>query len=175
MVYAKQVIVNDRKRYFFQIGYNIKIENQFYKIFDLEEMFWDEEIDSVTANTSSIQEFNDNLTPREGYMYFIELMGIDGLLGFQVYYKNYAHNSPRRKEVYLYAADAGRFNKKYIPNAIMSPDYPTLRFNNPTSSDHAGRMYFEGLKFQLKRLENIDPKDITYIELSDYMAGSMLG
>lgn len=172
MSFAKNIIIDKVKKYHFFIGFNFEIDGDYYQIEDLEEMKWDDKPGSAVTTGATSNWNVTNLTPLEGYAYYIEKVGIDGFCGFQVLFKDYPHNAPRREATYFYMEDASRHKPMFIPHVIFNPDYPTYKLYNPTASSNTPRMFFYGEKWKIKKL-SIRPDQIT--KLTDYMKGSMKG
>ena len=187
MSFARNIIIDGVRKYHFFIGFLFEYENQVYRINRMEEMIWNEtstttgsRIAAIGAGLTVTVDFDKTLTPKEGFAYWFEFIGIDGFCGYQVLHKGYPHNAPARRETFLFKEDAGRFNGKYLPHIILNPDFPTYKFTNPKAFVNIPHMYFRGEKWDYSILKEGEAASErarigTIPRLENYMVGSMPG
>ena len=150
-----QILLSEKK-YNFRIGHNIKVGKEFYKILGIEWLQHYELVSSVSAGSSADQSFESNLKPSEGYMYWIEFIGIDGALGFQLKYPAVPRWTVHGEKRYIYRHRASFMNPIYHPFLVYNPQYPRFTFYNPEASSKSAVIYFEGERFMVQKLRQED-------------------
>lgn len=170
------IFIDGERKYKFRIGYVIKIGKNFYRITGIEELRWTEALGSLAATTATTYDFSTYMKPLDGYIYFVEYMGIDGFCGFALQFpKGIVHGAPRGQTSYVYKDEAGKLNPMYYPMVITSPNYPTWATYNPESSANNADAYFFGERWKVNKLTQPEISEITsYEELTDY-ANSGIG
>lgn len=169
------IFIDNERKYKFLIGYNIKIGQDFYRIDGIEKLRHEEALTALATVTASTYDFSTYLKPLDGYMYFIEKMGIDGFCGFALQFpKGIVHGAPRGETEYVYKDEAGKLNPEYYPFIITTPNYPTWAYYNPTTATNTSYAYFKGERWKVHKINSseLTGKD-TYIELLDYTNGGI--
>lgn len=149
-------VILSEKKYNFKIGYIFKDGNQFYQIIGIEPLDHYEEVSSVAATSSADQSFSNELKPSEGYAYWIEKVGIDGALGFQLKFPSVPRWTVHGNKRFLYRHRAGYMNMIYRPFLVINPDYPRFTFHNPEASAMEAVIYFEGERWALRSIKSGD-------------------
>lgn len=167
------LFIDNKRKYKFLIGYVIKTGAKYFKIDGIEELRHSEAIGSLAAATASTKDWDTYMKPLDGYIYFIQEMGIDGFCGFALQFpKGIVHGAPRGETEYVYKDEAGKLNPKYYPFIITSPDYPTWATNNPKAAANNSQAYFYGERWKVHQLQPHEiPKD--YTELTNYALGGI--
>lgn len=165
-------ILLTKKKYNFKLGYVIKVGNLFYKIIGIEWLQHYEEVSSVAANSSADQSFSTDLKPSEGYGYWIEKVGIDGALGFQLKFPAVPRWTVHGNKRYIYRHRASYMNPIYMPFLVINPDYPRFTFYNPEASAMEGVIYFEGERWLLKQISAAEVGEY-YTDLTSYTEKSI--
>lgn len=167
------IFIDDKRKYKFLVGYVLKLGAKFYRIDGIEELRHSESIGSLAATTASTKDWDTYLKPLDGYIYFIQEMGIDGFVGFALQMpKGIVHGAPRGETQYVYKDEAGRLNPKYYPFVLTPPNYPTWAIYNPTGAANTSQAYFFGERWKVHKLESHEvAKD--YTELTDYTLGGI--
>ena len=158
-----QVLVT-KKKFNFKLGYVIKVGRQFFELLGIEPFNHYELIASVTAGTAQTQNFNANLTPSMGYMYWIEKVGIDGALGFQLTFPAVPRWTVHGLRRYIYRHRASFVNPIPLQILIRNPEFPRFTFFNPELTDKLAVMYFEGERFIVKECAETS----VYTDLTSY-------
>jgi hypothetical protein len=146
-----QILVT-KKKYNFKLGYVIKVGKEYYEIIGIEWLHHPEKVNSVDATDSADQSFSENLKPSEGYAYWIEEIGIDGALGFQLKFPAVPRWTVHGNKRYIYRHRASFMNPLYFPFLVLNPDYPRFTFYNPENSAKEAVMYFTGERWLLDKL-----------------------
>ena len=154
-----QILLSEKK-YNFKIGYIIKVGTAFYQINGIEPIFHYDVIDSVATVSSADQSFESDLKPNDDYMYWIEKMGIDGALGFQLKFPKTQRWTVHGNKRYIYRHRASFMNPAYMPFLVINPQYPIFTFYNPERSAKEAVMYFEGEKWLTTKLKQSDIEEI---------------
>jgi len=160
-------ILLSKKKYNFKLGYVIKVGREFYEIQGIEWLQHYEPIDSVAAGESGDQSFETDLKPSEGYFYWIERMGIDGALGFQLKFPSVPRWTVHGNKRYFYRHRASFLNPIYKPFLVRNPQYPRFTFYNPEVAAKTAIMYFEGERWIVKNLERSEIGDY-WTDLTSY-------
>lgn len=168
------IFIDDKRKYKFIIGYNIKIGEDYFRIDGIEELRHKEAMTALATVTASTYDFDTYLKPLDGYMYFIESMGIDGFCGWALQFpKGIVHGAPRGETQYVYKDEAGKLNPKYYPFIITSPNYPTWAYYNPTTATNTSTAYFFGERWRIRKLGSSETPPKEYVELLDYTRGGI--
>lgn len=141
-----QVLVT-KKKFNFKLGYVIKIGRQFFELIGIEPFTHYELIASVATVTAQAQSFAANLTPSIGYMYWIEKVGIDGALGFQLTFPAVPRWTVHGLRRYIYRHRASFINMIPLEILVRNPQFPRFTFYNPETTAKLAVMYFEGERF----------------------------
>lgn len=144
-----QILIT-KKKFNFKLGYVIKVGREFYELIGIEPFHHYEAIDSVATLTAQAQSFQANLLPSTGYMYWIEKMGIDGALGFQLTFPAVPRWTVHGLRRYIYRHRASFMSPIYMPILVRNPQFPRFTFYNPELAAKLGIMYFEGERFIVK-------------------------
>jgi hypothetical protein len=139
-----------KKKYNFKLGYIIKIGREFFELLGIEPFTHYELIASVAAGVAQTQNFNANLTPSSGYMYWIEKMGIDGALGFQLTFPAVPRWTVHGLRRYIYRHRASFTNAIHMPILVRNPQFPRFTYFNPELAAKVGIMFFEGERWIVK-------------------------
>jgi len=158
-----QILVT-KKKFNFKLGYTIKVGREFFELIGIEPFTHYELIASVAAGTAQDQSFQANLMPSTGYMYWIEKVGIDGALGFQLKFPAVPRWTVHGLKRYIYRHRASFMNPKPLEILVRNPQYPRFTFYNPELTAKLAVMYFEGERFIV---EKTGAKDI-YTDLTSY-------
>lgn len=156
-----------KKKYNFKIGYIIKVGNNFYQIIGIEPFHHYELINSVNAESSGDQSFESNLKPSEGFINWIEELGIDGALGFQLKFPAVPRWTVHGNKRYLYRHQASFMNKLYMPFLVQNPEYPRFTFYNPELVAETGVMFFKGERWLVIKISQNDVGDY-WADLTSY-------
>ena len=169
------IFINGERKYIFRIGYVIKIGQNFYRIKGIEELRWKESMTALATVTASTYDFSTYMKPLDGYIYFVEYMGIDGFCGFAVQFpKGIVHGAPRGQTEYVYKDEAGKLLPMYYPMIITSPNYPTWAYYNPTGLTRTDDAYFFGERWKVDLLSPAEIAEVTsYEELTDYASSGI--
>lgn len=160
-------ILLSKKKYNFKIGYHIKVGSLFYEILGIEWLQHYESVDEVAAGVSGEQSFESELKPSEGYLYWIEKVGIDGALGFQLKFPSVPRWTVHGNKRYFYRHRASFLNPLYKPFLVKNPEYPRFTFYNPEVAAKKAIMYFEGERFLTKTIERSQVGDY-WTDLTSY-------
>lgn len=158
-----QILIT-KKKFNFKLGYNIKVGREFFELIGIEPWTHYELIASVAAGIAQDQSFATNLTPSLGYMYWIEKVGIDGALGFQLKFPSVPRWTAHGLKRYIYRHRASFTNMKPMEILIRHGYYPQFTFYNPELTAKLGVMYFEGERFIVKPTGERD----VYTDLTSY-------
>ena len=158
-----QILIT-KKKFNFKLGYVIKVGREFYEILGIEPFTHYELIASVATGVAQTQNFNANLTPSQGYMYWIEKMGIDGALGFQLTFPAVPRWTVHGLRRYIYRHRASFINPIHMPILIRNPQFPRFTYFNPELDAKVGIMFFEGERWIIKQVA--EPS--TYTDLTSY-------
>ncbi|KKN15261.1 hypothetical protein LCGC14_0987800 [marine sediment metagenome] len=159
-----QILITKNK-FNFKIGYIIKVHREFFEILGIEPFNHYEAITGIETLKAGDQSFESNLRPSDGYMYWIEKMGIDGALGFQLKFPAVPRWTVHGEKRYIYRHRASFLNMIYMPILLRNPNYPRFTFYNPELSTKAAIMYFEGERWIISRIEgDVD----VYTDLTSY-------
>ena len=158
-----QILIT-KKKFNFKLGYNIKVGKEFFELIGIEPFTHYELINSVAAGIAQDQSFATNLTPSMGYMYWIEKVGIDGALGFQLKFPAVPRWTVHGLKRYIYRHRASFINMKPMEILIRHPNYPRFTFYNPELTAKLGVLYFEGERFIVKPVGEREP----YTDLTSY-------
>jgi len=153
-----------KKKYNFKLGYIIKVGREFYEILGIEPFTHYELIASVATGVAQTQNFNANLTPSQGYMYWIEKMGIDGALGFQLTFPAVPRWTVHGLRRYIYRHRASFINPIHMPILVRNPQFPRFTYFNPEVAAKVGIMFFEGERWIIKQTEESN----VYTDLTSY-------
>ena len=160
-----QILIT-KKKYNFKIGYIIKVSRKFFQIIGIEPFTHPELINAVLAGASQDQAFSANLTPSSGYMYWIEEMGIDGALGFQLKFPQVQRWTVHGLKRYIYRHRASFMNPIQMPILVRETQTLRFTFHNPEAATKTAIMYFTGERWIVK------PKDAgevdIYTDLTSY-------
>ena len=175
------VFLDPTRKYKFLIGHYFKTgrrEKVYYQIIGIDEVLrWRQSTGAVTASSTTTKDWDTYLKPLDGYAYFIEKMGIEGKVGFQLQFpKGINHGTPRGEAKYLYASEAGKGNPWYYPIIVIPPFYPTWALNNPDTSDRTGYGYFFGEKWRVRKIASseVTPNiEKLATEMTDYALGGI--
>lgn len=168
--------IDDRRVYKFRPGQNIKVNERFYRIRDLERMKYWESLGSVAAGATGTKEFNPTLQPRDDYLYFIEDWGIDGNCQFRLEFPlGQPHMFPRSADEYIDFDLANKLMPMYFPVIVKKPDYPAVRLYNPTGAANTSIMWIFGQKFYVDDITRTPPPVNEYIEMTDFPKAGNLG
>ncbi len=171
------LFIDSEKIYKFRIGHNIKILENYYRIDNIQPLYHKEACGSCSATDTLTKDFDTYLKPREGYLYFIEHVGIDGFCGFHFQMpKGQPHLTPQGYGEYIYFDIANPLDPYYLPFIVEPPNYPVLKLYNPEAAANNSDASFEGQKMQVKKLEGAEiPPKGQYTELIDYTTSGELG
>ena len=158
-----QILIT-KKKFNFKLGYIIKVGREFFELIGIEPFTHYELIASVATLTAQDQSFATNLTPSQGYMYWIEKIGIDGALGFQLKFPAVPRWTVHGLKRYIYRHRASFTNPKPMEILIRNPNYPRFTFYNPELTAKLGVMYFEGERFIVKPVGESN----VYTDLTSY-------
>ena len=166
------IFIDNERKYKFRIGNVVKIGTRIYKITNIEPLIHKESCGAIT--TTGTKDFDSYLKPREGYLYFIEYVAIDGRCEFQFQYpKGQPHYTPRGYQEYIGFDRANIDDPLYAPFIVINPEYPSVYLYNPTGVANTSYMTFEGEKFEVTEVtENAPPIDM---EICDYPRSGSLG
>lgn len=138
-----QILITNQK-FNFKLGYVIKVGKEYYTILGIEPFSHYEAVDSVATLTAQDQSFATNLTPSNGYMYWIEEIGIDGALGFQLKFPAVPRWTVHGEKRYIYRHRASFINPLNFNILIRNPQYPRFTFYNPELAAKLAIIYFGG-------------------------------
>lgn len=164
-----QIIIDNVRKYRFRIGFIIKIGSTFLEIQGIEPLQTYYNTNTLTTLQEIPQSFQDELTPSPNYVYWIEFMGIDGALGFQLLFPQVPHWTVHGEKKYLFRHRAGKLNPAYVPHLITNPNYPRLNLYNPEATSKSATVYWIGERF---RIREVDPQPV-YTELTNYAEGGI--
>jgi len=159
-----QILVT-KSKFNFKLGYVFKVGIEFFEILGIEPVQHYELVNEVTTLKALDQSFESNLRPSDGYMYWIEKIGIDGALGFQLKFPAVPRWTVHGEKRYIYRHRASFMNPIYMPILVRNPNYPRFTFYNPELATKAAIMYFEGERWIVSRLDGaVD----VYTDLTSY-------
>ncbi len=147
-----QILITKNK-FNFKLGYIIKVGREYFVILGIEDFNHYEAITGITTLNTGDQSFESNLRPSDGYMYWIEKLGIDGALGFQLKFPAVPRWSVHGEKRYIYRHRASFLNMIYKPILVRNPNYPRFTFYNPELATKAAIMYFEGERWIISKVE----------------------
>ena len=152
-----QILITKNK-FNFKLGYIVKIGKDFFEILGIEPITHYESITGIGTLVAGDQSFETNFRPSDGYFYWIEKMGIDGALGFQLKFPAVPRWTVHGEKRYIYRHRASFMNPIYMPILIRNPNFIRMTFYNPELATKAAIMYFEGEKWIVSRVEdgNVD-------------------
>lgn len=160
-----QILIT-KKKFNFKNGYIIKIGREFYEILGIEPFTHPELINSVATGVSQDQSFQANLQPSQGYMYWVEKLGIDGALGFQLKFPAVQRWTVHGLKRYIYRHRASLMNMMHMPFLVRSPQFPRFSFHNPEAAAKTAILYFEGERWIVSP-KNSAEVDV-YTDLTSY-------
>lgn len=169
------IFFDPHRKYKFLNGYHFKIGERFYRIDGIEELRHKEATGSVASGIDTKKDFDEKMKPLDGFIYFVEHMGIDGRLGFQLEFpKGTQHGTPRGEIEYIYFDEANPLDPTYIPLIIEPGNSPTFHLYNPHTAANNSDVVFTGERWKVTKLEDreITP-DIRFIEMTDYAKGGI--
>lgn len=173
------IFIDNRRKYKFLIGYVIKLGKNFYRIAGIEDLRHKEATGSVAALTVTTKDWDTYLKPLDGYMYFVEFIGIDGLLGFLFEFpKGTPHGTPRGNIEYIYFDEASILDPMYLPFLVITPHHPSFRLYNPTAAANNSDVIFKGEKWQVDKLSVEEAAALSrneYTEMTNYAKTRGLG
>ena len=158
-----QILIT-KKKYNFRIGHNIKVGKTFYQIIGIEFINHPELVSSVGAGLSADQSFQNQLSPSKGNMYWIESIGIDGALGFQLKFPSVPRWTVHGNKRFVYRHTASYTNPLYFPFLVREGYYPQFTFHNPEATAKLGVLYLGGERWFVDILEELDKKEIAAAE-----------
>ncbi len=169
------IFVDGERKYKFRIGYTIKVGQNFYRIKGIEELRWKESMTALATVTASTYDFDTYMKPLDGFIYFVEYIGVDGFCGIAIQFpKGIVHGAPRGQTEYVYKDEAGKLNPMYYPMIITSPNYPTIAYYNPTTVSRTDDIYFFGERWKVDKLNPSEVSEISsYEELTDYASSGI--
>jgi len=168
------VFIDGERKYKFLIGYKLKIGQDYYRIDGIEELRHTENLTALATVTASTYDFDTYLKPLDGYIYFIEHMGIDGFCGFALQFpKGIVHGAPRGETQYVYKDEAGKLDPLYYPFIITTPNYPTWAYYNPSGATNTSVAYFFGERWKVRKLQATEAPPKDFLELTDYAQGGI--
>lgn len=173
------IFIDDRRKYKFLIGYVVKLGITFYRITGIELLRHKEATGSVAAGLVTTKDWDTYLKPLDGYMYFIEFIGIDGNLGFLFEFpKGTPHGTPRGTIEYIYFDEASILDPLYLPFLVITPNHPSFRLYNPTAAANNSDVVFKGEKWQIEKLSKEEAAALSrneYTEMTNYAKSKGLG
>ncbi len=158
-----QILIT-KKKFNFKLGYIIKIGREFFELIGIESFTHYELINSVATLKAQDQSFGTNLTPSQGYMYWIEKVGIDGALGFQLKFPAVPRWTVHGLKRYIYRHRASFINPMPLQILIRHPNYPRFTFYNPELTAKVAIMFFEGERFIVEKTSESN----VYTDLTSY-------
>ena len=169
------IFVDGERKFKFRNGYVIKLGKKFYRIKGIEELRWAEEMTALATVTASTYDFSTYMKPLDGYMYFIEYIGIDGFCGIAIQFpKGIVHGSPRGQTSYMYKDEAGKLKPAYYPMMWTAPDYPTIAYYNPTLLTRTDTIYFFGERWKIDILSPAEIAEVSsYEDITDYASSGI--
>lgn len=169
-----QIIIDGIRKFKFRIGWIIKVGDLFLEIKSISPLNHYELVTSVTTLLTADQSFDDNLRPSPNHAYWIEFIGIDGALGFQLKFPEVPHWTVHGLKKYYFRHQASRDKKKYLPFLITYPNYPRFTFKNPETTDKESIIYFTGEHFKVREVNVArEGRPEIYTELTEYAEGGV--
>lgn len=147
-----QILITKQK-YNFKIGYVFKVGREFYEILGIEHFEHYESTASIAYATPTDQSFQTNLTPSQGYMYWITGIGIDGALGFQLKFPNIPRWTAHGNKRYIYRHRASFMNPININILIRNPEFIRLTLYNPELAAKVAIIYFKGERWIVRPID----------------------
>lgn len=171
------IFVDNKRKYKFMVGYKVKVGSRFYEIMGIEPLRHKEATGSVATVTATTKDWDTYMRPLNGYIYFVEKMGINGYLGFAFQFpKGIVHGAPRGETEYIYFNEANSLNPLYYPFVIIDPYFPTWALYNPNANSNNSDAYFFGERWLVREMLSDEYRLLKrneYTELVDYSKGGI--
>lgn len=153
------------------MGSILKIGATFYKVLSEQDLHYKYAVSTAVAAAGSNTVDLTELKPASNWIYWIESIGVDGGLSFQLRFpKNTIRNQVTAgAQQYYDRVTAGRKNPVFISFFVTEVLAPSLFYINNESVSVTSDFYFEGLMFNVEKLTpgfNEIPPD--YYEVPDF-------
>lgn len=155
----------------FRINYVYQIGRKYYKLVDIEELYYPWTNSNTAFTTATTTTFDlTTLKPEEDQLFWIEEIGIDGRVEIQLQFpKGVPRMTPHGEQHFLTRNQAPAESPWKFRFVIKPSYYPSLIVYNPEAVDLKATIWFKGLKLKFRDVSLEEARSSPgIIELTDY-------